>query len=199
MNAVGQETRFVSFDCETTGLDPDRDRMVSIGAIAISRGQILLDDLFEALVRVPEATPSTLVHGITAAEAAAGDDECNVIRDFIDFAGDAVLVGHHVGFDCKIVARAAARHGFEIPHWRALDTMRLAIALDERGLLAEPAGEGFDLDRLCGRFGIELHDRHTAPGDAFLVAQVFMRLWRIADASGLDAGEFFEAQPEGPG
>jgi DNA polymerase-3 subunit epsilon len=46
--------------------------------------------------------------------------------------------------------------------------------------------EGFSLDALCETFGVVPHDRHTAGGDAFLTAQVFLRLLRAAKAVGRD-------------
>ncbi len=42
----------------------------------------------------------------------------------------------------------------------------------------------FTLDALCEMFGVIPHDRHRAPGDAFLTAQVFLRLLRIAAKHG---------------
>jgi DNA polymerase-3 subunit epsilon len=47
-----------------------------------------------------------------------------------------------------------------------------------------PEFEDFSLDSLCGRFGIEAHDRHTAGGDAFITAQIFIRLLRLARKAG---------------
>jgi DNA polymerase-3 subunit epsilon len=44
--------------------------------------------------------------------------------------------------------------------------------------------EGFTLDALCQMFNITAHDRHTAGGDAFLTAQVFLRLLRAAQSVG---------------
>jgi DNA polymerase-3 subunit epsilon len=44
--------------------------------------------------------------------------------------------------------------------------------------------EGFSLDDLCEMFGVVPHDRHTAGGDAFITAQIFLRLLRAAKAVG---------------
>ena len=42
----------------------------------------------------------------------------------------------------------------------------------------------FTLDALCGLFDVIPHDRHTASGDAFLTAQLFLRLLRLAARHG---------------
>src|SRR6185295_14747859 len=60
--------RFVVLDSETTGLDPRKDRLVSIGAVGVQRGEILLDDSFEAKLKVAYNAASVLVHGITRDE-----------------------------------------------------------------------------------------------------------------------------------
>ena len=60
--------RFVVFDNESTGLDPRKDRIVSIGAVAVRDGDILLDDMFEATVRIAYNTSAVVVHGITQEE-----------------------------------------------------------------------------------------------------------------------------------
>ena len=46
-----QQVRFVVLDTETTGLDPRRDRMITIGAVAVRGGEILLDDSFEVMLK----------------------------------------------------------------------------------------------------------------------------------------------------
>jgi DNA polymerase III epsilon subunit-like protein len=49
-----------------------------------------------------------------------------------------------------------------------------------------PPLQGYSLDALCRRFDVAPYDRHTAPGDAFLTAQVFLHLLRLAERAGRD-------------
>lgn len=185
--------RFVVFDCETTGLDTAKDGILSIGAVAVCGGEIVLEDEFDVLVNEWRLTSAVLVHGITAREAAGGLPEERAVGAFLEYAGDAVLVGHHVGFDKAIVAAAARRMGRDFTN-SALDTMRIALALEERGAFEGRGLHGFELDSLCALFGVEPHDRHTASGDAFLTAQVFVRLERIARGLGLDLNGLVELE-----
>ncbi len=170
--------RFIAFDCETTGLNPGKDGILTIGAVTVQNGDIVLEDSFDAIINDWRMTSSVLVHGITPAEAAAGGSEADIVGRFLDFVGDSTLVGHHVGFDKTIVAHAAERLGrtFNNP---ALDTMEMALTLEKHGAFGDDTFRNFELDTLCSKFGIEPHDRHTAPGDAFLTAQVFLRLQRL--------------------
>jgi len=96
---------------------------------------------------------------------------------------DGVIVGHHIGHDIQALNVAYQRHaGFELRN-RSLDTMDLALHLNEDGAFKTMA-EGFSLDGLCEMFGIPAHDRHTAGGDAFITAQVLLRLLKLASRYG---------------
>jgi DNA polymerase-3 subunit epsilon len=181
------DIRFVALDTETSGLDPRRDRIITIGAVAIRDGEILLEDSFEAMLKIDYNAGSVTVHGITRDQALGGGmDEKEAMEAFLQYLGDSVIVGHHIGHDIQALNVACQRHfGFELSNpW--LDTMDLTLRLEDLG--AFPNGrktEGFSLDALCAEFGVRPHDRHTAGGDAFLTAQIFLRLLRIARRMGI--------------
>jgi DNA polymerase-3 subunit epsilon len=173
--------RFVVLDCETTGLDPRRHRIVSIGAVGVTRGQIDLSDTFEALLRVRYNTETTPVHGITRDETRNGLDEAEAIASLLGYLRDGVIVGHHIGHDLGMI-NAAMRRNFDLSlRNRHLDTGLLTLQLEQDGAFPEQAKlHQVTLDALCARFDILPYDRHTAAGDAFLTAQVFLRLLRLA-------------------
>jgi DNA polymerase-3 subunit epsilon len=186
-DAAPDGVRFVVLDTETTGLDPRRDRIITIGAVAVCGGEILLDDSFEALLRLAYNNASVTVHGITRDEATEGMEERDAVAQFLAYLRDGVIVGHHIGHDIQALNVACERH-FEITmRNRSLDTMDLALRLNDAGAFAgREMAEGFSLDALCTMFGVAAHDRHTAGGDAFLTAQVFLRLLRAARSAGFD-------------
>ena len=177
--------RFVVLDSETTGLDPRRDRLITIGAVAVEDGEIRLDDSFEVLLKMDYNHSSVTVHGITRDEAREGLDEPEALELFLDYLRDGVIVGHHIGHDIQTLNAGYERHfGMQLKN-RALDTMDLTLHLNDDGAFAgRPMAQGFTLDALCEMFGIRPHDRHTAGGDAFITAQVFLRLLRAASKAG---------------
>ena len=179
--------RFVALDSETTGLNPETDRLITIGAVAVQNGDIVLDDSFEAMLRVERNTAAVTVHGITREETRGGLDEPEAVRRFLDYLGDGVIVGHHIGHDISTLNAAYRRHwGFELLN-RSLDTMDLTLHLERSGAFADRERvREFTLDSLCEMFGVIPHDRHTAGGDAFITAQVFQRLLRLASRHGRD-------------
>jgi DNA polymerase-3 subunit epsilon len=173
--------RFVVLDSETTGLNPRTDRIISIGAVAVRSGEILLDDSFEALLKLSHNTSAVTVHGITRDESRRGSEEPEALEKFLNYLKDGVIIGHHIGHDVTIFNAAYERHwGFQLLN-RSLDTMNLTLHLEKAGAFSgRPPIREFTLDALCNMFDIVPHDRHTAGGDAFITAQVFLRLRRFA-------------------
>jgi len=185
--------RFVVLDTETTGLDAKRDRIVTIGAVVVSHGQILLEDQYEAVIKFDYNTASVVVHGITREAAQEGGmEEAEALGEFLEYLRDGVIVGHHIGFDVDILnERCLARFGLKLEN-RWIDTMELTLNLEDAGAFddedqseEQKKRPDFSLDGLCKRFNIAPHDRHTAPGDAFITAQVFLKLLRMAGRNGM--------------
>jgi DNA polymerase III subunit epsilon len=181
------DVRFVVLDSETTGLNPRTDRIITIGAVAVRDGEILLDDTFDALLKLTRNTSAVTVHGVTRDESLKGSEEHEALEKFLDYLRDGVIVGHHIGHDVAAFDTAYQRHwGFSLSN-RCLDTMSLTLHLERDGAFAgRPPIRRFTLDALCEMFGVVPHDRHTASGDAFITAQVFLRLRRLALKYGRD-------------
>jgi DNA polymerase-3 subunit epsilon len=185
MSTSDDLVRFVVLDTETTGLDPRRDRLVTIGAVGVRGGEILLEDVFEALLKVEHNTSAVTVHGVTRDDSRGGLDEPEALRRFREYLKDGVIVGHHIQHDVATLNAGYERHfGWRLEN-PCLDTMDLTLHLEKDGAFAgQEAIRSFSLDALCNLFGVVPHDRHTAPGDALLTALVFQRLLRLAARQG---------------
>ena len=177
--------RFVVLDSETTGLDPRKDRLITIGAVGVVGGEILLDDVFDALLEVQYNSAAVTVHGVTRQESLEGITEPEALERFLAYLKDGVIVGHHIGHDVATLNAGYERHwGFSLRN-RSLDTMELTLNLERDGAFhGNDSISEFSLDGLCNLFGVIPHDRHTASGDAFMTAQVFLRLLRLASRYG---------------
>lgn len=180
-----RDVRFVVLDTETTGLDPRRDRLITIGAVAVEAEQIVLADSFEAMLKLAYNSSAVTVHGITREEAREGLEELEAIARFLPYLRDGVIVGHHIMHDVETLNAACERHfGFTLRN-RFLDTMDLTLHLRKDGAFGNRKElEGFSLDALCDFFEVAPHDRHTAGGDAFITALIFLRLQHYARRCG---------------
>ena len=176
-----ERVRFVVLDCETTGLNPSTDRIITIGAVGVVNAEIQLADSFEALIKVEQNTSAVTVHGVTRDESLSGLEESDALAAFLDFLKDGVIVGHHIGHDIGALNAGYERHwGFGLAN-RDVDTMDLTLHLERDGAFhGRPPIRHFTLDALCEMFSVVPYDRHTACGDAFITAQIFLRLLRLA-------------------
>ena len=174
------EVRFVVLDTETTGLDPRRDRLITIGAVGVKASEMILADSFEALLRLAYNSSAVTVHGITREEAQEGVEEPKALEQFLPYLRDGVIVGHHILHDVETLNAACQRHFGITLRNRFLDTMDLTLHLRKDGAFASQQEiEGFSLDSLCEVFAVAPHDRHTAGGDAFITALIFLRLLHL--------------------
>jgi DNA polymerase-3 subunit epsilon len=173
--------RFVVLDCETTGLNPRADRIITIGAVVLQNGEILIEDSYEALLKVSRNTAAVTVHGVTRDESRMGMEEPEALEMFLDYLKDGVIVGHHIGHDIAMLNAAYERlWNFQLSN-RSVDTGDLALHLENAGAFSDrPPMREHTLDALCDMFGVNPHGRHTAAGDAFLTAQIFLRLRPLA-------------------
>lgn len=166
------ETRFVVFDTETTGLNIKTDRILSIGTIAIKAFQIDVSDQFECYVKQDKFNADTVeIHGLLKEGHIHKVEEKEAIKLFLNHIENAVLVAHHIAFDLAMINEALKR----------LDLPKLKNKVIDTGLLYKKTKyikdhKHYSLDELCEAFKIKMHDRHTASGDAFLTAVLFLKL-----------------------
>jgi len=178
--------RWVILDCESSGLDPHRDRLLSIGAVAVEGGRIRVAESFSAVLRQAEASSGAniLVHGISDSEQRHGGDAAMALRDFNEFASGATLVAFHASFDRTLLRRAAASCGLRFSH-RWLDLAALAPALYPKRAATCRA-----LDDWLAALNIPAEGRHDALCDAYGTAQLFIVLLaeaRVQGAHSVDA------------
>lgn len=166
-----QEIRFVIFDTETTGLDFKKDKILSMGAVAVLNSSILVADSFECFVHQTTFDRKTVeIHGIRK-EGIHKISEEKAIQEFLDFIKNAVLVGHHIDFDVQMMNIALKNLGLPTLKNTTLDTGNL-----HKKTMIDATDTHFCLDELLKIYNIAPHDRHNSLGDAFLTAQLFLKI-----------------------
>ena len=102
---------YVVFDLETTGVSCRSDEVVEISAIKVLGGEV--KDEFSTLVNPGRFIPdrATEVHGIDDEMVKDAPTFDKALADFLEFAGDMILVGHNIHtFDMKFICRDAQRY-----------------------------------------------------------------------------------------
>ena len=112
----------VCFDCETTGLNPKKDDIISIGAVRIKGDKIDLRNKFERFVKPKSADmieEAIKIHQIREVDLQYAGDIDDVIEEFIDFIGNRPLVGYYLEFDCAMINRyIKPKLGITLPNKR---------------------------------------------------------------------------------
>ncbi|MDP0500688.1 MAG: 3'-5' exonuclease [Verrucomicrobiota bacterium JB022] len=169
----------VVLDAETTGFDLARDRILSVATVEVKEREILIASSQEWIVYQPEAAANAAVsvHGILPSETAAGTPEKEVLGELLPLLGTHLVVGHHIAFDLGMLDRAAHKHFNVRLRHRAIDTALLAMQeLEAFRRSGYPNQKPPTLDEVCSNLDLPVHARHTASGDAYTTAEVFILL-----------------------
>ena len=162
--AVAAGAEFVVVDVETTGTDPKMADLVEIAAVKVKGGKIV--DRWSTLVNPGRPILGHQMHGITDADVKKAPKPAEAAKQALKFVGDALIVGHSVGFDLGFI-EAALGDGTHIEQGRYLDT--LVIARE-----GYPDLENYKLPTLSNFFGIELAQAHRALPDAEATANLLI-------------------------
>jgi DNA polymerase III subunit epsilon len=173
------EVTFVVVDLETTGTSPGADAITEIGALRLRGGELL--GRFETFVNpgVPIPPMITVLTGITEAMLVPAPRITEVLPAFLEFAHDAVIVGHNIRFDCGFLDAALLANGYgRLPH-RRVDTVALA-----RRLVRDEV-PNLRLHTLARYFRTTVEPVHRAYADAAATAEVLHALLERAAAFGV--------------
>ena len=170
---------YVALDLETTGLDPEKDRIIEVGATRFDDSGAELET-FSYIVNPGRQVPSFIERftGVTNEMTARAPKLASIRMELERFLGDSVVVGHNIGFDLHYLGREGVRL---TP--KAVDTAGLA-----RYLLPTLGGHG--LMDVATALNIEAGEHHRALNDARTAAAVFVGLLRKAEA--LEEGKRFQ-------
>ena len=167
---------FVSLDCETTSLDPNRAELVTIAATKIIDNRIITSAPFEVRLRAPQSldSGSVKIHKIRHQDLADGIDEKQALLQLLEFIGKRPLVGYHIRYDKKILDLACRKQlGFPLPN-PLIEVSQIYHDKLEQHL--PNAYFDLSLDAICRHLDLPLQDKHDALQDAIAAALVFVRL-----------------------
>lgn len=173
------DLKFVVIDMETSGLNTHKDRILSVSTLCIDAMDLEVNSLREWLVYQTDAPMNQAVeiHGILPSETRHGRPEEVVLEELLPLLSNHVLVGHHVGFDIRMLSNSLRRYfGIKLPNpW--VDTAHLAMqVLEAFHRTGYPGQRPPSLDDVCSQLNVTVVDRHTSAGDSFATAEIFLLL-----------------------
>lgn len=164
--------RFVVFSTETTGLDTEKDVILSIGAVGIEKDRIIVKDSFDITIIQDKFNPEIAIkNGILKDNNEDKVSQNEAITSFVNYLGNATLVGHRIHFDIAMINEALEKLQVGRLKNEALD-----IEIMYQKWKQLPEDKQVSIDELSTVFKISKSDRHTASGDAYIISLLFLRL-----------------------
>ena len=169
MGLVHKDT-FVCFDCEATGLDPEKDQIIEIAVAKFTFDEIIesKEDLIDPGISIPQHTIE--IHHITDEMVKGKPKIQDVLSAYLEIIGDHIVVGHAIPFDLTLLYTAAKKHKIpcSLNNQKFLDTLRLARLYGE-----SPTNS---LEMLRSHFNLEAQGAHRAMNDVRVNIEVFKHL-----------------------
>lgn len=180
LGASLDEVGFAVVDVETTGGGVEYGHRITEIAIVEVRGGTIVDE-YQTLVNPGRRIPPgvTALTGISDAMVAGApffEDVAEEVRRHLE---GRVFVAHNVAFDWGFVAGELVRTTGDAPELVRMCTVRMVRRL-------VPSLRHRNLDVVTRHFGVHIHARHRAHGDALATARVLLRLLDEARGRGLD-------------
>jgi DNA polymerase-3 subunit epsilon len=171
----------VALDTETTGLDPNNDRVISIGAVRLHGARLYRSLTLNMLVNPGRSIPNRTIaiHGISNAMVSDAPPFDQIADRVLDHTSGLVVVGHHIDFDVAILRCEMQRCGRDWRPAASLDVMLLYVGLF-------PDRHALRLDDIAAALDVPVIGRHSALGDALTTGEIFVRLIAAMAAQGLD-------------
>lgn len=166
-------------DVETTGGSPERGHRITEIAVVEIRDGVIAED-FQTLVNPGRPIPRMIseLTGITDAMVSTAPYFEDLAEDLLGWLEGRIFVAHNVPFDWRFIsAQLGDSMGF-VPQGPRLCTLQLARRLT-------PQLKRKNLDSLATHFGVPIHSRHRAYGDALATARVLLRLLDEARVRGV--------------
>ena len=181
-SAKDADTHYVIFDTESSSLAIATAQLLSIGAVKVKNNRISMKETFDCFIDTGKSgvRGNVHIHEIMTSGKEARKEIKEALLEFLKFIGNSVLVAHHAKHDVGLINHYLAEKfpGVRLVN-KVIDTAELAIQSDQKN---NPTGkivsDNYSLDALLKRYHIEAVERHTALGDAFSTALLFLKLQR---------------------
>lgn len=165
-------TSYVGFDVETTGIDPERERIIQVGAVRMEDGVPVAR--WSALVNPGRPVPAAIqrLTGITDGMLCGQPPLEDVLPPLLEFVGDLPLVAHNAPFDMAFLRAGMRRCLGREADIQCFDSLELArLALPELG--------GHRLQQVTEALGVPAGRAHDALADAEAAALAFHGLTEV--------------------
>ena len=167
---------YVCFDCETTGLNPKIDDIVSIGAVIIKNNTIISSKKFVKFVKPKTKLQAEAIkiHHIRECDLEDAEDINDVVLEFLHFIGNRTLVGYYLEFDVAMVNKyIKPKLGITLPN-KLIEVS--AVYHDFKMELIPQGHIDLRFNTIMEELNIPSLGKHDAYNDAIMTSMIFIKL-----------------------
>ncbi|NWF67259.1 MAG: 3'-5' exonuclease [Campylobacterales bacterium] len=173
------DDEFVSIDTETTGLNPKKDEIITIGAVKIKDNKILTSQKFECIVKPtkPIGTDSIKIHHIRHCDLENGIDIKDAIYQLLHFIGGRTLIGYYLEFDVELINKYTKEFlNITLPN-KQIELS--ALYFDKKITTIPQANIDLRFDSIMKDLDLPMLGKHDALNDAIMTSLAFIKLQNI--------------------
>ena len=173
------QDEYIVLDCETTGLNPKKDEILSIAAVRIKNNKILTSQSFEIFIKPSNkiSAKSITIHQIRPDDLKDGVDINEALDQLLYFISNLPIVGYYISFDIKILNTYLKRFIGTTLHNKQIELSSMYYKRYKK----HSAHEFVDLkfDTIIEKLDIPKLPKHNALNDAIMSAMIFLKLKNI--------------------
>ena len=169
------DLHLLAVDIETTGLDPRRDRLLSIGFVPVDGSSVVLAGAGRVTVRDDTGVgQSATVHGLTDDDLARGIPLGDAVTVLLEALAGRVLLAHYASIETSFLSAACERTwGAGMP-CAVVDTFELERRAVAPGWGSEPERGALRLWTARERRALPVYRAHEALTDALACAELYL-------------------------
>jgi len=176
------ENEYVCLDCETSGLNPRKDEILSIGAVHIKDNKILMRKTFNIFVKPSKniAAESIKIHRIRPIDLENAVDPQIAVLELLEFIGNRPIVGYYIKFDIAMISKYTKKYlGIKIPN----ETIEVSsMYYKTRKKTSEYEFIDLKFDTIMKNLDIPALGKHDALNDAIMTSMMFLKLRNMTPA-----------------
>jgi DNA polymerase-3 subunit epsilon len=163
-------TKYVVISMETSGLDTEKDVIMSIAATSIVENRILLKDSFEIFIQHNKPLDSSLDNDFITVSKVEKVAEDIAIETLINFIGNSILIGHRIDFDIEMLNNALSRLKLGKLKNEAYDIEAMF------NKIADTNEKKYALEDMSTSLNMTISNRNSVADDAYSIAILFLKL-----------------------
>ena len=163
-------TKYVVISMETSGLDTQKDVIMSIAATSVIDNRIIIKDSFEIFVIHKRHTELDIDNEFISVSKVEKVFENNAIETLLNYLSNSILIGHRVDFDIEMLNEALSRMKLGNIRNEAFDIEAMFNKIKDSN------EKKYSLEEMSKSLNVAMSNRNSVADDAYTIALLFLKM-----------------------